>query len=156
MTHHNENSLSASFESMSIGTQYSDSSNDDNIFPPNTMSYGQPSTNPLTSIDEEYGMINYPHAEQMPFHIPYQTQQGFQTNMWVNLNFLSIERLWVQVKTFMHDMFDLIINIIGTPCPSMSIVFTKTGSLHQILQWSHIDLHFGFKTSLHCNLNVYI
>ena len=39
MTHHNEDSLSASFESMNIGTQYNDSSNDDNIFPPNTMSY---------------------------------------------------------------------------------------------------------------------
>ena len=40
MTHHNEDSLSASFESMSIDTQYSDSSNDTNIFPSNTMSYG--------------------------------------------------------------------------------------------------------------------
>ena len=40
MAHHDEDSLSASFESMSIDTQYSDSSNDDNIFPPNTMSYG--------------------------------------------------------------------------------------------------------------------
>ena len=87
MAHHNEDSLLASFESMSIGTQYNDSSNDGNIFPPNTMSYGQPSSNPLTSIDEEYGMINYPHAEQMSFHIPYQMQQGFQTNMWVNPEF---------------------------------------------------------------------
>ena len=42
---------------------------------------------PSASIDEEYGMINYPHAEQMPFHIPYQMQKGFQTNMWVNLEF---------------------------------------------------------------------
>ena len=81
MEHHNEDSLLASFESMSIGTQYSDSFNDDNIFPPNTMSYGQPSSNPSASIDEEYGMINYPHAEQMSFHIPYQMQQEFQTNM---------------------------------------------------------------------------
>ena len=40
MAHHNEDSLSASFEYMSIDTQYSDSSHDDNIFPPNTMSYG--------------------------------------------------------------------------------------------------------------------
>ena len=74
MTYHNEDSLSASFESISIGTQYRDSSNDDNIFPPNTMSYGQPSSNLSTSIDEEYKMINYPHAEQMAFHIPYQMQ----------------------------------------------------------------------------------
>ena len=156
MAHHNEDSLSASFESMSIGTQYSDSSNDDNIFPPNTMSYRQPSLNPLASIDEEYGMINYPHAKQMSFHISYQMQQGFQTNMWVTSNLLSMERLWVQVKTFMHGMFDLIININRTPCPGMSIVFTKIGSLHQMLQWNHIDLHFAFKISLQCNINVYI
>ena len=116
----------------------------------NTISYGQPSSNPLAFIDEEYGMINYPHSEQMSFHIPYQMQQEFQTN------FLSMERLWVQVKTFMHGMFDLIINIIETPYPDMSIIFTKMGSLHQMLQWSHIDLHFGFKISLQCNLNVYI
>ena len=77
MAHHNEDSLLASFESMSISTQYSDSSNDGNIFPPNTMSYGQPSSNPSASIDEEYGMINYPHAKQMLFHISYQMQQGF-------------------------------------------------------------------------------
>ena len=87
MTHHNEDSLSASFESMSIGTQYIDSSNDGNIFPPNTMSYGQSSSNPSASIDEEYGMINYPHAEQMSFRISYQIQQEFQTNMWVNPEF---------------------------------------------------------------------
>ena len=156
MAHHNNDSLSASFESMIIGTQYSDSSNDSNIFPPNTMSYGQPSSNPLAYIDEEYGMINYSHAEQMSFHIPYHMQQGFQTNMWVTPNFLSIKRLWVQVKIFMHGMFDPIINIIGTPSPSIRIVFTKMGSLHQMLQWSHIDLHFHFKSSLQCNLNVYI
>ena len=52
---HNEYSFSASFEAMSIGTQYSDSSNDANIFPFYTMSYGQPSSNPSASIDEEYG-----------------------------------------------------------------------------------------------------
>ena len=87
MTHHNEDSLSASFESMSIGSQYSDSSNDGNFFPPHIMTYGQPSSNLSASIDEEYGMINYHHAEQMPFNIPYQMQQGFQTNMWVNPQF---------------------------------------------------------------------
>ena len=81
MTQHNEDSFSASFEFMSIGTQYSDSSNDANIFPPHTMSYGHPSSNPSASIDKEYGMINYPHVEQMSFHIPYQMQQGFQMSM---------------------------------------------------------------------------
>ena len=34
MTPYNEDSFSASFESMSIGTQFSDSSNESNIFPP--------------------------------------------------------------------------------------------------------------------------
>ena len=71
---------------MRIGTQYSDSSNDANIFPPYTMSYGQLYSHPLGSIDE-YGMINYPHDPQMPFQIPYQMQQGFQTSMRVNLEF---------------------------------------------------------------------
>ena len=37
MTPYNEDSFSTSFESMSIGTQFSDSSNDDNIFPPYTI-----------------------------------------------------------------------------------------------------------------------
>ena len=39
------------------------------------------------TINEEYGMINYPHAEQIPFHLPYQMQQGFQKSMWVNPKF---------------------------------------------------------------------
>ena len=50
----------------------------------------------------------------------------------------------------MHDMFDLIINIIRTPCLGMSIVFTKIGFIHQMLQLSHINLHFYFKNSLQC------
>ena len=86
MAQHNEDSFSTSFESMHIGTQYSDSSNDANVFPPYTMSYGQPSSHPSGSIGE-YGMINYPHDPQMPFQIPYQMQQGFQTSMWVNPEF---------------------------------------------------------------------
>ena len=45
----------------------------------------------------------------------------------------------------MHDMFDLIINIIVTPCLGMSIVFTKIGYIHQMLQLSHINLHFDLK-----------
>ena len=67
-----------------------------------------------------------------------------------------MERLWVGVKTFMHDMFDLIINIIGTPCLGMSIVLNKRESLRQMLQLRHIDIHFGLKRPLQCNLNVYI
>ena len=71
-------------------------------------------------------------------------------------NFLFMDRLWVQVKTFMHDKFDPIINIIGILCLGMSIVFTKMGSFRQMLQWSHIDLHFGFERLLQCNINMYI
>ena len=59
MTQHNEDSFSANFKSMSIGTQYSDSSNDTNVFPRYTMSYGQLSSHLSGSIGE-YGMINYP------------------------------------------------------------------------------------------------
>ena len=59
MTQHNEDSFSTSFESMSIGTQYNDSSNDVNVFPPYTMGYGQSSSHPSGSIGE-YGMIHYP------------------------------------------------------------------------------------------------
>ena len=87
MTPYNEDSFLASFESMSIGTQFSDSSNEGNIFPPYTMSYGQPSSHPLGSIGEEYGMVNFPHDPQMTFQIPYQMQEGFQTSMWVNPEF---------------------------------------------------------------------
>ena len=60
MAQHNEGLFSVSFESMSIGTQYNDSSNDANVFTPYTMSYGQPSSHPSGSIGE-YGMINHPH-----------------------------------------------------------------------------------------------
>ena len=58
MTRHNEDSFSISFESMSIVTQYNDSSSNANVFPPYIMSYGHPFSNPSTSIDEEYGIIN--------------------------------------------------------------------------------------------------
>ena len=45
----------------------------------------------------------------------------------------------------MYDMFDRIINIIGTLYLGMSIVFIKMRFLRQILQLNHIDLHFGFE-----------
>ena len=87
MTPYNEDSFLASFESMSIGTQFCDSSNEGNIFPPYTMSYGQRFSHPSGSIGEEYEMVNYPHDPQMPFQIPYQMQEEFQTSMWVNPEF---------------------------------------------------------------------
>ena len=57
---HNEDLFSASFEFMSIDTQYSNLSNGANVFPPYTMSHGQPSSHPSSSIGE-YEMINYLH-----------------------------------------------------------------------------------------------
>ena len=72
MTPYKEDSFSASFESMSTGTQFNDSSNEGNIFPPYIMSYDQPSSHPPGSIGEKYGLINYPHDPQMSFQIPYQ------------------------------------------------------------------------------------
>ena len=72
---------------MSIDTQYNDSSNDGHVFLPYTMNYSQPSSHPSGSIGE-YGMIKYLHDTQMSFKTPYQMQQGFQTSMWVNPEFL--------------------------------------------------------------------
>ncbi|RVW94894.1 hypothetical protein CK203_034577 [Vitis vinifera] len=67
MEPYNEELLSGSFESMSIGTQFSDSSNKANVYPPHVMSYGQPSS--LT--DEEYSMSHYSLSRQMPYQVPY-------------------------------------------------------------------------------------
>ncbi|RVW86129.1 hypothetical protein CK203_038010 [Vitis vinifera] len=83
MASYNEDLLSGSFESMSIGTQSSDSLNEANIYLPYVMGYGQPSS----STDEEYGMPTYPSAAQMSYQIPYQMQGGFDMNTWVNLEY---------------------------------------------------------------------
>ena len=48
---------------MSIETQFSDSWNEVNVYPPYVMGYGQPSS----SIDEEYGMLSYPFDAQMSY-----------------------------------------------------------------------------------------
>ena len=83
MNPYNEELLSGSFESMSIGTQFSDSSNEANVYPPYVMGYGQPSS----SIDEEYGMSSYPSNAQLSYQLPYQMQGGFHMNTWVNLEY---------------------------------------------------------------------
>ncbi|KAL6328069.1 hypothetical protein AAG906_033341 [Vitis piasezkii] len=83
MTPYNEELLSGSFESMSIGTQFSDSSNEANVYPPYVMGYGQPSS----SIDEEYGISSYPSNAQLSYQLPYQMQGGFHMNTWVNLKY---------------------------------------------------------------------
>ena len=61
----NEQLFSASFESMSIGTQFSDSSNEANVYPSYVMCYGQPSS----STDEEYGMPGHPPFAQMSYDL---------------------------------------------------------------------------------------
>ena len=68
---------------MSIGTQFSDSSNEANVYLPYMMGYGQLSS----STDEEYGMLSYPSAAQVSYQVPYQIQGGFDMNTWVNLKY---------------------------------------------------------------------
>ncbi|RVX01280.1 hypothetical protein CK203_031238 [Vitis vinifera] len=81
MMPYNEDSLSANFESMSVETQFSDSSNEANIYAPYAMIYGQPPQNLSSSTDEEYERYNYPSSTQMPYYLPHQLQQqGFQTS----------------------------------------------------------------------------
>ena len=63
MEPYNEELLLGSFEFMSIDTQFSDSSNEANVYPPHVMSYGQPSS----STDEEYGMPGHPPFAQMSY-----------------------------------------------------------------------------------------
>ncbi|RVW26708.1 hypothetical protein CK203_116355 [Vitis vinifera] len=83
MEPYNEELLSGSFESISIGTQFSDSSNEANVYPPHVMSYGQPSC----STNEEYGMSHYSPSRQMSYQIPYQMEEGFGVNTWVNFEY---------------------------------------------------------------------
>ena len=75
MTPYNEDSLSANFKLMSIETQFSDSSNEANIYAPFVMSYGQPLPNLSSSINKEYERYNYPLSTQMSYYFPYQMQQ---------------------------------------------------------------------------------
>ena len=60
---YNNDAFFAIFESMNVGTQFSDSSNEANIYPPYIMTilgYGQPFPNSSissSSTNEEYGML---------------------------------------------------------------------------------------------------
>ncbi|RVX08337.1 hypothetical protein CK203_017793 [Vitis vinifera] len=83
MKSYNEELLSRSFESMSLRTQFSDSSNEANIYPPHMMSYGQPSS----STNEEYGMLSYTPSAQISYQVPYQMEGRFDINIWVNLEY---------------------------------------------------------------------
>ena len=70
MEPYNEELLLGSFESMSIGTQFSDSSNEANVYPPHVMNYGQPSS----STNEEYGMSHCSPSTQISYQVPYQME----------------------------------------------------------------------------------
>ncbi|KAL6331904.1 hypothetical protein AAG906_020252 [Vitis piasezkii] len=83
MKPYNEELLSGSSESMSIGTQFSDSSNEANVYPLHVMSYGQPSS----STDEEYGMLRCSPSRKMSYQVPYQMEGGFDINTWVNFEY---------------------------------------------------------------------
>ncbi|RVW12137.1 hypothetical protein CK203_098548 [Vitis vinifera] len=88
MTPYNEDSLLANFESMSIETQFNDSSNEANIYSLYAMSCGQLPPNLSSSIDGEYERCNYPSSTQMLYYLPYEMQQQeFQMSTWENLGF---------------------------------------------------------------------
>ena len=63
MTPFNEELFSTNFEFMSIGTQFSNSSNEANVYLSYVMSYGQHSS----STDEEYSMSSYSPPLQMSY-----------------------------------------------------------------------------------------
>ncbi|RVW21196.1 hypothetical protein CK203_114806 [Vitis vinifera] len=118
MMPYNEDSLSASFESMSVETQFSDSSNEANIYAPYAMSYGQPPQNLSSSTDEEYERYNYPSSTQMPYYLPHQLQQqGFQTSTWENPGFPIHGQLLVGLKKFMHGI--LLVGTEGCQLPTI-------------------------------------
>ncbi|RVW27042.1 hypothetical protein CK203_116101 [Vitis vinifera] len=52
------------------GTQFSDSSNEANIYPPHVMSYVQPSS----STNEEYGMPSYSPSTRMSYQVSYHME----------------------------------------------------------------------------------
>ena len=66
------------------------------------------------------------------------------------LDFPSMDRLWAELKKFMHDIFVLTINTIETLCLGMNIVFNNMSSLYLTIWWNHIDLHFDIKD--YCNV----
>ena len=87
----NEDSFSTNFESMSMGTQFSDSSNEANVYHAYMIRYDQPPQNYAmgsSSANENYGMSSYSLSTQISYHVPYQMQGGFEPSTWVNLESL--------------------------------------------------------------------
>ena len=133
---YNNDSFFAIFESMNVGIQFSDSSNKANIYPSYIMAllgYGQ--TFPHSSIgssstNEEYGMLTilFLHKCDTTFHI--RCKKDFKRAHGRDKGFPSMERLWVGLKKFMHDIFLLIISLIENPCFGMNIIFNNMESFH--------------------------
>ena len=92
--------------------------------------------------------ILFLHKCHITFHI--RCNKDFKWAHRKTLDFLSMDRLWVGVKKFMHDMFVFTISTIETPWPGMNIVFNKMRSFHLTMWWNHIDLYFGTKD--YCNV----
>ena len=86
MKPYSEELLSGSYESMSIGTQFNDFSNEANVYPSHVMSYGQSSS----SIDEEYGMSRCSPSAQISYQVLYQMERGFEIKTWGTLSILSM------------------------------------------------------------------
>ena len=113
------------------------------------MGYGQPPPNHSSSIDEEYERITI--ILLCKCHTTFHIRCNNKDFKWAHgktLDFPSMESLWVGVNKFMHGMF--VMSTIETPCSGMIIVFNKMWSLHLIMWWNHIDLHFGTKD--YCNV----
>ena len=134
---------------MSIGTQFCDSSNEANVYPPHVMSYGQPSS----STNEKYGMSRCSPSTQMSYQVPYQMEWGFDINTWVNFEYLIHMTQWAGLKRYMHYMLEFLTNIVKAHWVGTNIVSNnKMGFLHLPIPLNHIDSHFGTKRTLQCNV----
>ena len=130
---------------MSIGTQFSDSSNEANVYPPHVMSYSQPSS----STDEEYGMSRCSLSGQMPYQVPYQMEGGFDINTWVNFEY----PIHVAVVGRTQEIYAWHVRIFNQyyrgSLSCINIVSNnKAGFLHLSIPLNHIDPHFGTKGTL--------
>ncbi|RVW57732.1 hypothetical protein CK203_117345 [Vitis vinifera] len=139
MTPFNEELFLTSFEFMSIETQFSDSWNETNVYPPYVMGYGQPSQNNVmgsSSTDEENGMSSYSPFTQMSYHVPYQMQRGFDPSTWMNLKY-PIHVKWVSNYKILCAYFKIcMVRGDGDGNPQ---AFEPESAIQQhVLQHSHI------------------
>ncbi|KAL6338957.1 hypothetical protein AAG906_024108 [Vitis piasezkii] len=149
MEPYNEELLSGSFESMSIGTQFSDSSNEANVYPPHVMSYGQPSS----STDEKYGMSRYSPSRQIPYQVPYQMEEGFGVNTWVNFEYpIHVEAVGRTQEIYAWHVRIYNQYYRGSLTWYQYCLQQRSGFLHLSIPLNHIETHFGTKGTLQCNV----